>query len=65
MVPSWCISVFQDFDRDQHEDMNLINAFENVVVINGKMVAALPLEGVPYFIVKNNLLYHVTFLQGK
>lgn len=25
----------QDFGRDQHEDKNLINTFENVVVVNG------------------------------
>lgn len=29
------------------------------------MVVALPPEGVPYFIMKNDLLYSVTFLQGK
>lgn len=55
----------QDFGRNQQEDTNLINAFGNVVVVNGKMVAALPPECVPYFIVKNDLLYRVTFLQGK
>lgn len=36
-----------------------------MVVVNGKMVAALPPEVVPYVIVKKDLLYRVTFLQGK